>query len=55
MRMKRERIRYTAEQKQVVVARMMPPQNEAVAKMSCTGCTNNSDNSLQFMKIHGVS
>lgn len=34
MRMKRERIRYTAEQKQAVVARMMPPQNEAVAKIN---------------------
>ena len=32
--MKRERIRYTAEQKQAVVARMMPPQNEAVAKIN---------------------
>ncbi|MCM3390722.1 transposase [Ureibacillus chungkukjangi] len=34
MTMKRERIRYTAEQKQAVVARMMPPQNEAVAKIN---------------------
>jgi len=34
MRMKRERIRYTAEQKKAVVARMMPPQNEAVAKIN---------------------
>lgn len=33
MTMKRERIRYTAEQKQAIVARMMPPQNEAVAKI----------------------
>lgn len=33
MTVKRERIRYTAEQKQAVVARMMPPQNEAVGKI----------------------
>ena len=33
MTMKRERIRYTAEQKQAVVARMMPPENESVAKI----------------------
>ena len=33
MTMKRERIRYTAEQKQTIVARMMPPQNEAVAEI----------------------
>ena len=32
--MKRERIRYTAEQKQNIVARMMPPQNEAVGKIN---------------------
>lgn len=29
MIVKRERIRYTAEQKQAVIARVMPPQNEA--------------------------
>ncbi|WP_234417317.1 MULTISPECIES: hypothetical protein [unclassified Lysinibacillus] len=23
-------------------------------KISCTGCTNNPDNLIQFMKIHGV-
>ena len=34
MKIKRERIRYTAEQKQDIVARMMPPQNEAVAKIN---------------------
>ena len=33
MTMKRGRIRYTAEQKQTIVACMMPPQNEAVAKI----------------------
>ncbi|MEK4230222.1 transposase [Solibacillus sp. FSL H8-0538] len=34
MNMKRERVRYTAEQKQAIVVRMMPPQNEPVAKLS---------------------
>ena len=34
MAMKRECIRYTAEQKRAIVARMMPPQNEAVAKIN---------------------
>lgn len=34
MNTKREYIRYTAEHKQAVVARMMPPQNEPVAKLS---------------------
>ena len=34
MNMKRERIRYKAEQKQAIVARMMPQQNEAVAKIN---------------------
>lgn len=29
MNTKREYVRYTAEQKQAVVARMMPPQNES--------------------------
>lgn len=34
MELKRGRVRYTAEQKQAIVARMMPPQNESVAKLS---------------------
>lgn len=34
MNMKRGRVRYTAEQKQAIFARMMPPQNEPVAKLS---------------------
>lgn len=40
MTMKRGSVRYTAEQKQAIVARMMPPQNEPVAKLSeVTGVT----------------
>lgn len=34
MELKRGHVRYTAEQKQAIVARMMPPQNESVAKLS---------------------
>lgn len=34
MELKRNRVRYTAAQKEAVVARMMPPQNESVPKLS---------------------
>ena len=34
MEIKRGRVRYTAEQKQAIIARMMPPQNESVPKLS---------------------
>ena len=34
MELKRGRVRYTAEQKQAIIARMMPPQNESVVKLS---------------------
>ena len=34
MELKRNRVRYTAAQKEAVVGRMMPPQNESVPKLS---------------------
>lgn len=55
MELKRGRVRYAAEQKQAIVARMMPPQNESVAKLSKeTGVTevNGARKHVQLVERH---